>query len=136
MAKAAGGARNGHLSKEELFARLVIREEDYAIPGGGTIRIRALNVREGAPFVGTLGKEGDPADRIKRLCLMGIIDPQFEPEDLEQLDGGSLKIISGIALAIMRLSGLLDDDDPFAATPPPKASSSTARKSSAGSRPR
>ena len=140
MAKAAGGARtNGHhLTKDELFSRLAIQEEDYALPSGGTIRIRGLDVQEGAPFVATLGSAGDPADRVKRLCLLGIVEPKLEPEDLEQLSGGSLDTVTGISLAIMRLSGLLpgEAEDPFGVTKPPRASSSTARKSSAGSRPR
>ncbi len=134
--RAVGGRTNGHLTKDELFAKLTIPEEDYALPGGGTIRLRGLDVQQGAPFASGLGKDGDNADRLKRLCLLGIVDPKLEPEDLEAISGGSLEIVSGIAVAVMRLSGMWpgEAEDFFEQTQQPKVSSSTARKRSGGSR--
>ena len=147
MARTAGGARNGtkqreqrdhRLNKDELFQRLAQREEDYQLPaegGGGTIRIRGLNVQEGAPFVAMLSAEGDPGDRLKRLCLLGVIAPPLTLEDLERLNDGALDIVSGIASAIMRLSGLTVGaaEDFSESTKEPKLSTSTVRKPSTGS---
>lgn len=139
MAKDAGGARsNGHLTKEEFFKSTAIKERDFTLPGGGKIRLRGLNVREGAPFVAGLASEGDPVDRMKKLCLMGIIEPKLELEDLERLDDEAVGVVSTIAGAVMQLSGLVGADtaDFFDETRESNSSTSTAPKRSTGSRQR
>ena len=134
----AGGARtNGHLSKEQLFQNLAVREEDYTLPTGGTIRIRGLPVDEGMTAIATMGDEQSAADeRVKRICLLGIVDPKLEPEDMEAMGKLSANALSDVAVAIIRLSGLVTEDvETFLETTrQPKRSSSTARKSSAASR--
>lgn len=143
MADDAGGARqNGHhLTKEELFEKLKLREEDFALPGGGVIRIRGLSVNHGALLLPTVQTEGEItdtifADRCKRVCLAGIVDPPLEPEDLETLGERSANLTSEIAAAIIRLSGVDEKEakDFFDGTPARSPSSSTARKRSTGSR--
>lgn len=135
MAKDAGGARtNSHLTKDELFTKLAVPEGDYELPTGGTIRIRGLDINEGLV---ALQEAGDDASaRLKRICLLGIIEPKLEPEDLERIGVSSADLVSDIALAIIRLSGMLPEQvsDFLANTPQPSPSSSTARRRSTGSR--
>lgn len=133
MVEEAGGARtNGHLTKEQLLQALAVREEDYEIPGFGLVRIRGLNVSEGLP---ALQQQDDPSARLKMICLLGIVDPKLEPEDLDAIGACSAEAVSNLSLRIMAISGMLpkDTDDFLETTGASSPSSSTAPKSSTGS---
>ena len=133
MAKDAGGARsNNHLTKEELLAALAVREEDYEIIGFGLVRIRGLNVSEGLP---ALQQQDDAAARLKMICLLGVVEPKLEPDDLEAIGQCSAEAVSDLALRIMTISGMLpkEGDAFLETTAASKPSLSTVPKSSTGS---
>lgn len=136
---ATGGRENGitHLTKDELFEAVKTREEDFQLPSGGIIRLRGVDVNDGLDAIRGAGGETGLADRMKRICLLGIIVPKLDAADLERLGEGSAGVVDKIAIRIMAISGLLDDEDVSGFLPKTqesKASSSTAPKSSAGSR--
>ena len=134
MATTGRGATNGRLSKDQLFEALAVREQDYTLPTGGTIRIRGLSAKDGMAVAGR-DEEEDALARVKRVCRMGIVDPVLDDADLDRLDEMSSNVVSDIAMAILRLSGLTGQAEDFSEpTPASKASSTTARKSSTGSR--
>jgi hypothetical protein len=133
MAGTGRGATNGRLTKDQLFAAIAVREQDYALPTGGTIRIRGLSAKNGLAVAGN--EEEDSLSRVKRVCRMGIVDPVLDDADLGRLDEMSSNAVSDMAMAILALSGLTGQAEGFSEpTPESKASSITARKSSTGSR--
>lgn len=116
MARRASGAGartspNGtgpkRLTKDELLAQLKTREEDYELPNGsGTVRLRSVAVKDYATIEG-FGKEGQTEDALKRICLLGIVEPALSPEDLEALTEADIGVATALATRIMQLSGML-----------------------------
>ena len=140
MAKqGAGGATNSKpkqfLTKDELLAKLRRREKELDLPksaGGGALRIQGLSVNDFAAVRSMGAEETDSSDLFKRVCLLGIVEPDLSADDLEALGESDLGAITAIANEIMALSGMLDEDaaggaaDFFGATRNGKESSSTA----------
>lgn len=125
QASVAGAARkrNGvatHLTKDELLAQMQARQEPFALPGGGTILIRSILLRDLQSIQGITGD--DRAGTLKKLCLLGIAEPQLELADLEAMDDASAGLVARIAMAIERISGLAPDavSDFLPATPKSK----------------
>ena len=59
MARTGRGATNGRLTKDQLFEALAVREQDYTLPTGGTIRIRGLSAKDGMAVAGRDEEEYD-----------------------------------------------------------------------------
>lgn len=104
----ARGTNNGtpphRLTKEELLAQLRQREEDYEYPGFGTVHIRSIALKEFGVLQG-FTNINERADALKRICLLGVIDPQLEPADLEALAEADVGAVGDLALRIISLSG-------------------------------
>ncbi len=125
----AGGATKGNLTKDELLAKLRRREKPFELPGGGAIRIQGLSVDDFSA-VRSMGEEDtEGSELFKRVCLLGIVEPELTAEDLEALGESDLGSVTAIANAIMQLSGMLDTgeaEDFTSDTQNGKGSSSTA----------
>ncbi len=135
MAAKAGGAGNHHLTKEELLQQLSVRTEEFALPAGaGTITLQGVPLRLIQNIQG-VDENLDTHEALKRICLIGIREPELSPEDLEALDNSSAGAVNAIANAIMELSAMVGDRAQRFLTPvqEPKRSSTTASKSSEGS---
>lgn len=135
---AAGGQRNGtshQLTKEELLARLACRTEEFELaPGVGTIILQSIPLNQ-LNAVRSLDEDTEPHDVLKRICLIGVRDPELGVEDLEAFDQFSAGAIDQIATRIMELSGLMGDRAAafLHNIPNSKDSSPSASKSSGGS---
>ena len=110
MGEKAGGARNQqrHLTREELLGKLLVREQDVELPGLGLVRIRGLNVDEG--LAAAQSESESMGDRLKRICLLGLVEPKLELADLEELGHASLGGLSTLVERIVALSGLGSGD--------------------------
>lgn len=112
MATKTGGAGKQpqkRLTKDELLQALRTRQEEVEIAGLGTITIESISVDRYAAAQGDLG-ELSSTDALKRICLLGVVDPVLTPEDLDALGASEIGLINGLANRIMRQSGLIGDD--------------------------
>lgn len=103
MARQAGGARN-YLTREQLLERMRADEADFEVVGGGVIRLRGLDPKDG--LAALQSDVVSDQDRVLRICLAGISEPQMSPADLEALSASSLGSVNEIANRILELSGL------------------------------
>ncbi len=130
MAKSGSGAAvKGHLTKDELLAKLRRREKPFELPGGGVIRIQGLSVDDFKAVRSMGEEETEGSDLFKRVCLLGIVEPELSAAELEALGESDLGAVTAIANEIMQLSGMLDTGeaaDFTDATQNGKESSSTA----------
>ncbi len=110
MAKRTGGAGKNskkRLTKDELLAQLATRTEEFQLPeeaGGGTIVLRGLSGSQAFDELKGFKGEQD-MDRIKRLLLLGIVEPELTLEDLSALGNCSAGLLETIGNAINKLSG-------------------------------
>lgn len=103
------------LTKSEILAADDIEERDVDVPKwGGTVRIRTFSKRKADEMrkQATLkdratGKETVDRDKLEALLFVeGVIDPQFDLNDYEQLLEKSDTAVSVILKAIIEASGL------------------------------
>lgn len=92
-----------HLTREQILARR--RGEDVVeLPGGGTVKIRALTRDE----VLELDDAETAAERSNMIISRGLIDPALTVDDVAQwgreADAGDLTIISEEIARISRLT--------------------------------
>jgi len=111
MAEKAGGARISkvRLTKEQLLDALKTRREEFEVTGIGSIVIESISVDRYAAAQGDLG-ELSSTDALKRICLLGVVEPVLTPDDLEALGKSDVGFINELANHIMRLSGLIGGD--------------------------
>lgn len=100
------------LDKAALFKPLQA-EEDYDIPGRGTIRIRAITRGEMHAMRGrSTGRQADPRQVEYKTIVAGVAEPALSYEDVVEwgnvAPGGE---IQGVVEAILDLSGLSDEED-------------------------
>jgi len=115
MEKKAGGVRT-RLTKDQLLAALKTRREEFELAGVGTIIIESISVDRYAAAQGDLG-EMSSTDALKRICLLGVVEPTLAPDDLEALGKADVGLVNEIANRIMRLSGLIGGDTSRFLTP-------------------
>jgi hypothetical protein len=110
MATKAGGVRESkpRLTKDQLLDALKTRREEYDLDGVGSVLIESISVDRFAAVQGDLG-DMNTADALKRICLLGVVEPALSPEDLEALGTSDVSAINNLANAIMRVSGLIGD---------------------------
>ena len=72
--------------------------------GGGTIVLRGLSGSQAFDDLKSLKGEDD-LDRIKRLMLLGIVEPELTLEDVSMLADCSAGLLEQIGNKIMDLSG-------------------------------
>ena len=110
MATKAGGARSSkpRLTRDQLLEALRTRRQEYELDGVGTVLIESISVDRFAAVQGDLG-DMNTADALKRICLLGVVEPALSPEDLEALGASDVSAINNLANAIMRVSGLVGD---------------------------
>ncbi len=142
MARNSGGAGSKkratskgkkRLTRDELLERLAPRTEEYQLPdeaGGGTIVLRGLSGSKAFDELRGIEGESD-LDRVKRLLLLGIKEPELALEDLNALGESSAGLLEDIGNHINTLSGFsMPGLDAFLALiQQQKESSSTASKS-------
>ena len=134
MAKTTGGAgTNKRLTKDELLRRLRPNTEEFQLPkeaGGGTILLRGLSGAQMFDEMKGLDDE-KTLDRIKRLMLLGIQEPELDLDAVSVLGDSSAGLLERISNRIMTLSGfnLPGMDDFLARIQQQKESSSSASKS-------
>jgi len=116
MARKTGGAgtkpkrsksTKKRLTKDELFERLAPRSEEFELPeeaGGGTILLRGLSGPQGFEQLKGLDDKDD-LERIKRLLMMGIVEPELDLDDVSRLAESSAGLLERIGNRIMDLSG-------------------------------
>jgi len=111
MATKAGGVRESkpRLTKDQLLDALKTRREEYDLDGVGSVLIESISVDRFAAVQGDLG-DMNTADALKRICLLGVVEPALSPEDLEALGAADVSAINNLANAIMRVSGLVGDE--------------------------
>jgi hypothetical protein len=110
MAKEAGGARisKPRLTKDQLLDALRTRRQEYELDGVGTIIIEGISVDRFAAVQGDVG-DMSTSDALKRICLLGVVEPTLSPEDLEALGAADVGTINELSNAILQVSGLLGD---------------------------
>lgn len=135
MAKArAGGSDHKYLTKDELLDELSVKTADLEIADGKWIVVTGLTAKVGMTAFQS-NPDDDPSDRMKRILMLGIVEPHFAEEDIELLADTQVMLAQKITEQIMTLSGLsLDEaESPAKAfldeAPSPNPSSSTAPKS-------
>lgn len=99
----AGGSDAMYLTREEFFHGVETDEEDYEIPGVGTIRLRGMEVKTGLE---AMGSGDDAGTRFQKVILAGVINPKLTVADLAVITDGKIGVIQDIAMAIMKLSGI------------------------------
>jgi len=115
MAKTAGGVRT-RLTKDQLLAALRTRREEFELAGVGTIIIESISVDRYAAAQGDLG-EMTSTDALKRICLLGVVEPALTSDDLEELGKSDVGLVNEVANRIMKLSGLIGGDTSRFLTP-------------------
>ena len=112
---------NGHrLTKAELLEQMSEQRETFTLPGGGTIVLRSLGTREGVEHFGTTTTDSQTiAERTRKICLLGIVEPPLEPEDLEALETARFGALNQIATKILELTGIVGDGAANFLTPIP-----------------
>ncbi len=114
MAKPTGGAgtkqrakSKKRLTRDELLDQLAPRTEEFELPdeaGGGTILLRGLSGSQAFDELKGLDNETD-LERVKRLLLLGIVEPELSLEDLIALGESSAGLLEQIGNRINVLSG-------------------------------
>ena len=105
------------LTKEQLLAKCERRYKDFAIPGGGKVRIRSLKSAEIAGWQASLldPKTGEPCIKRQktareRLVAVSVVDengvPIFGKDDLEALNGLDNAVIGKIAAEVTEFNGI------------------------------
>lgn len=83
-------------------------EEDFPIPGVGTVRVRGLNRDETV----AVGKLEDAAERDRHIIAIGMVDPKLSVSEVKRwgsaATGGELEKVSR---KIAELSGMLEGSD-------------------------
>ena len=110
MATKAGGVRESkpRLTKDQLLEALKTRRQEYELDGVGTITIESISVDRFAAVQGDLG-DMNTADALKRICLLGVVEPALSPEDLEALGAANMGAVTLLANAIMDVSDLMGE---------------------------
>lgn len=91
------------LTLDELVAPRLV-EDEYEIPGVGTVGIRGLSRQE---VIDLQKLEGDVDVRERRMVSLGLVDPPVTEEDVAKWQKTSLAgEIEGLTVAIGNLSGL------------------------------
>lgn len=132
MAKArAGGPTKQYLTRDQLLNVLAVKTADLKLPDGSIIKVKGLAAASGIKAF--QGGDEDPVGRMKRIMLLGIVEPQFSEEDIELLGDSSLGVSQQIVDKILELTGMTGSDEPEAfldEARSSKISSITAPKSS------
>jgi hypothetical protein len=94
---------------KELLLKARLFEEDYEIPGLGTIRIRALSWDECAEFQ-RWSQQGKPtAEVYTRVLHRALVDPTLSEDEaatlLENATGGE---IEALVARVIKASGLIE----------------------------
>jgi len=114
MAKGAGGVRESkpRLTKDQLLDLLSVRQQEYEIDGLGTVLVQGVAVNR-YEQIQAVDDDPNSMDSVKRICLIGLIEPELTAEDLDALaekDAGRLAALSNV---ILDLSGLRKDSKPI-----------------------
>lgn len=97
---------------EDFFTAAALAEQDVPLPGGKSVRARELSVLQRAEFARRSNE--DPQAAGAWLVAVSCIDHQgfrmFTDEQAGDLMLKSPRIVEHVALAVMRLSGLIRGD--------------------------
>jgi hypothetical protein len=88
---------------QAICGKPVLREIE-----GITVEIRSLTVLE----TQELSKAENEIEASLKLCILGLINPKLESEDIELLRKAKPGFIIKLAKSISELSGLSDTDSP------------------------
>jgi len=90
------------LNKADFFS-IKLRESTYPLPNGYELPIRELTAAQRGRLR-ELANQGDPMRANAEIVVMGC--PMFEPDDVDAILAMPGGLVTGIADAILELSGI------------------------------
>lgn len=97
-----------YLDKDALFSRSATREDDVELPGGGTVRVRALTRAE-ALRIAAEKKGGGTAVLERKLLAAGLVEPQITEAEAEAWQqSASADAVRAVSDRIAELSGMVE----------------------------
>lgn len=91
------------LDREQLFAALTVKTEEFELPGGGKVLLRGLPLEEG---MDTMKQDDSAGTRVRKILLAAIVEPKLDIGDLELLAESSMGLLQEMVDVVLRLSGL------------------------------
>ena len=97
-----------YISKKDFLHALSVTEQDFDVPGLGSVRIRALTLAER----GVMQKKyikGEGVDNMgmqTELLLKGLVSPRLSEKDVAAIKAGLPGLVDMITLKIMGASGM------------------------------
>jgi len=98
-----------YLSADDFLNGITGRAEDYAAPGIGLVRLRALTVEE----VRDLRKrsKGDELLLMAYAVQTALVEPQLSANDVDRLLAGGAGFVDKIANRILEISGMKEREE-------------------------
>jgi len=103
---------DNYVGHDDFMQALKITEEDFAVKGLGTVRIKPLSLSDRAGIQKQhTGKDGqlDVLGMQTAALLAGLVAPKLTADDVEALRNGKPAIIDAITLRVMETSGMDPD---------------------------
>jgi len=112
MVKKESAILSSYVSHDDFMKALVITEEDFAVKGLGTVRIKPLSLSDRAGIQKQhTGKDGqlDVLGMQTAALLSGLVSPKLTSEDVDALRNGKPAVIDAITFRVMETSGMDPD---------------------------
>lgn len=96
------------IDKERLL-KSRLAEDDYDIPGVGTVRFRVLSWAECAQFQALTDKGKDSADVYRRILTLALVDPVLSEDEVAEWMGSATGgEIENLVRMVITRSGLVE----------------------------
>lgn len=98
-----------YVSRDDFLKALTITEEDFEVPGLGTVRIKPLSLSDRAAIQkANTGKDGqlDVLEMQTAALIAGMVEPKLTGDDVTALRAGRPGVIDAITLRVMETSGM------------------------------
>lgn len=97
-----------YLSAKDFLSAIVGEEEDFMVPGVGTVRIRPLTVAEVRRIY---AMAEDDADRMALAVGLALVKPQLDDAETRQLLHAAAGRMTPLIQRVMELAAMIDADE-------------------------
>lgn len=96
-----------YLSAEDFLAGILGQEEDFSVPGLGTVRIRPLTTVE----AGKVFAYAESGQRIAAAVGLALVEPKLTEEEAQQLLHAAAGKMAPLVQRVLALAGMVGDEE-------------------------